>query len=195
MKVVFLSKDGTTRIEEMGTSGSDNFYPKTITKPRQEPSEQDVVKLARGIFDRKHSKEAIVRGEGNVQKALDAMWNKTKLDSQLACLQEAIEILSLTSEDRIYQMVQDYNAPGGFMYVERGTVLVDWSRPNSDAKSSGDYVFRPDDYGIPKNTERGKKSPATAATEYILKDKRDWDKIYALEDDFLKELDKRGLRE
>lgn len=194
MKFVFLSKDGGIDQREVSKTG--DSYPKTYTARACEPSDKEVYKLARGIFDRKHSKEAIVRGEGNVAKAMQVFWDKTKIDSRATCLQEAKEILSLSAEDRVYQLLRDTNAPGGLIYVERGTVLVDLSKSKPKA-SSDDYIFLSGDYSLPKITERGKKSSASVLSsgetksEWTeLKSKRDWDSVLDAEDEFNKALAK-----
>lgn len=85
---------------------------------------EEVAVLARAMFDRRLSAEAARRGEGNVERALQVMWDRTKTDVRDACMLEAEQTLSLRKpKPRTYRL--HTSKAGQTLYIEFGCVFVD----------------------------------------------------------------------
>lgn len=85
---------------------------------------EEVAVLARAMFDRRLSAEAARRGEGNVERALQVMWDRTKTDVRDTCMLEAEQTLSLRKpKPRTYRL--HTSKAGQTLYIEFGCVFVD----------------------------------------------------------------------
>lgn len=124
MQIRFISKDGKRFTRDLPY---DNGLPHKIVLSRMELQEEtnaETEKLARALFDKRLSTEATRRGEGNVQRALDIMWTKTKVDVREACMTEALALQTLMGDGtRTFRLYKAKN--GSEAYLELGTVFND----------------------------------------------------------------------
>lgn len=116
----FLSKDGSRFQLEV----AEPLPSKIEISGNDKVTDDSVSLLARAMFDNAHSREATVKGEGNVQRALDIFWNKTKLQERDYCLAQAQQILALQQPTRrTYKLHKARN--GGVCYIELGAIFQD----------------------------------------------------------------------
>src|ERR1019366_1268663 len=110
--------DGTIDVRELSA-------PVVKVVDYANPSEADVLFLARAMFDAKFRDEARIKGEGQYGRALDTMWSRTKLDEVPGFIKESTKLLR--DRPKTYLLHGD-------TYIEQGTVFVDPTPAAADAQ-------------------------------------------------------------
>lgn len=125
MKYRFIERDGTITMRELEET---QLAHKIVDHAPQ----TEYYTLARAMFDHAFEAEARVKGEGNIGRALDIMWNKTKPKEAVKFLTDARDVVAkMPPIQKTYIL---HGCGKDACYIEVGTVFVDPTPKSADAE-------------------------------------------------------------